>query len=36
MAAHTQIGLSAMKMRVHRARKALATVLQQQVQLGMA
>lgn len=36
MAANTRIGLSAMKMRVHRARKALATVLQQQVQMGMA
>ena len=36
MAAHTRIGLSAMKMRVHRARKALASVLQQQVQMGMA
>ncbi|MBK7199920.1 MAG: sigma-70 family RNA polymerase sigma factor [Anaerolineae bacterium] len=36
MAANTRIGLSAMKMRVHRARKALASVLQQQAQLGMA
>lgn len=36
MADDTRIGLSAMKMRVHRARKALASVLQQQVALGLA
>ncbi len=36
MATRARIGLSAMKMRVHRARKSLSSILQQQVQLGMA
>jgi len=36
MAAASKIGLSAMKMRVHRARKALTSIVQQQVAMGLA